>query len=758
MIQSKYQWLSREEKTSITSSLIEKFNLTPIMRKVLESKDITTESSIEEILSSNAINHDSKQLSDIEKATERIHNAINKQEPILVYGDYDADGVTSTTILVDVLERLGAVVSWYIPNRFTEGYGPSELAFRNAHDEGIQLIITVDNGIQGHNEIRLAKDLGMDVIVTDHHEIGETLPEAFAIVHPMHPEYSYPFQYLCGAGVALKLAQNLISDIPSEYWILAMIGTIADLVPLKDENRYIVKKGLSLINDRVPVAISALLNQAGFSETITEETIGFLIGPRLNAVGRLEEASLAVELLMTKEIEEAEFLAEQVEYFNNERKAIVEDITEEAMDMAEIDIKNGHQFLLLAQEGWHEGVLGIVASRIVEQFNLPTMILNIDRQQSTAKGSARSITQVSMYDILNEHRTLIDKFGGHHMAAGLTLSVDQVDPLREALNKWMTLHFEDEDLKPEKQIDAVLDIEDITIENIQSIERLRPFGSEFNRPIFRFNRLVIQDAKGIGQQKKHLKIAFTEQNLQGLYWNQGDLAQVMTKDQSIDALGELQINEWNGFQTPQIILKDLKSDERQILDYRNKTKHLPEFNAQTCYLIHPSEDKKSDNEFYYGEPIEARYEKCVFRDLPLTIEDIQTSLQHINASQIYLVFNHQKSIYFEGVPKVEVFKKCYKALYQKGKTNLVQEGMQLSQFLKVDPNILKFILKVFLDLGLIAQKNGTIEIVPTQQKLSIESSRVYQARLERINVEKILLYQDFSSTRNWIEAQMLKEN
>ncbi|REH76091.1 single-stranded-DNA-specific exonuclease RecJ [Staphylococcus felis] len=758
MIQSKYQWLAKDNNNKIESSLIKEFNLTPMMSQVLESKGFTSRETIEAILSSNDMSHSPEALSDMTRATERIHKAIHKQESILVYGDYDADGVTSTSILVDALEQLGAHVNWYIPNRFSEGYGPSEGAFRNAYDEGVQLIITVDNGIQGHNEIDIANELGMDVIVTDHHEIGDTLPNAYAIIHPMHPNFDYPFQYLCGAGVALKLAQNLLKEIPSEYWIFAMIGTIADLVSMTDENRYIVKKGLSLINEKTPVSIQALLKQASFDEVITEETIGFLIGPRLNAVGRLEDAGLAVELLRTKEKDEALFLAEQVEYFNNERKNIVQAITEEAMTMAKTYIEKNHQFLVLAKEDWHEGVLGIVASRIVETFNLPTMILNIDHTQSHAKGSARSIAQISMYQALNNQTHCIEKFGGHHMAAGLTLSIENVDALRNGLNEWMKASYHSKDLKPVRHVDAVLDITDMTIDNIQSIERLRPFGSDFEKPTFRLNDLSINQVKSIGQKKNHLKLVFNEQSLQGLYWNNGTLAQELMVDQNVDLIGELQVNEWNGYQSPQIIMTDIQSKDRQILDYRNKNKKLPQFDRNVSYLIHPSEDKQNEHEYYYGEPIPNSYEKCVLRDLPLTIEDIQTSLKQLNASQVYLVFQHQYSVYFDGMPKPELFKKCYKALYQKGQTNLVEDGVKLSRYLDIKPNILKFILKVFLDLELIVQKDGLISIAATTEKRTIESSRIYQARLHRIEVEKTLLYQNFSMIKSWVEDQMVHEN
>ncbi|MCE4965962.1 single-stranded-DNA-specific exonuclease RecJ [Staphylococcus chromogenes] len=759
MISSKFKWVSRSPQGEISKETLESFKITPLMKVILESKGIVSHEEIEQFLAPTPISHDSSLLSDIEKATQRIHQAIEAEEPILVYGDYDADGVTSTTILVQTLEKMGAIVGWYIPNRFSEGYGPSAEAFKQAYEEGVKLIITVDNGIQGHEEIEMIQQLGVDVIVTDHHEIGATLPKAYAIVHPMHPDFEYPFPYLCGAGVALKVAQHLTPDIPDEFWIYAMIGTIADLVPMIDENRSIVKSGLRLMNREVPVALKTLLNEARYDDVITEETIGFTIGPRLNAVGRLDDARLAAELLMCHDEDEALFLAEQVEHFNQERKSIVQTVTEEALVMADAQIKEGAQFLVLYKEDWHEGILGIVASRIVEQYQKPTMILNIDYEKQHAKGSARSISQVSMFDILSQQSQLIEKFGGHHAAAGLTLAIEQVEPLKEALNSYMKAHFTASELQPEKIIDAIIDQEDITVDNISSLERLRPFGMQFERPLMRINQLTIKEVKAIGQQKKHLKISFKEQKLQGLFWNEGPRVHELMPDQSLNVIGELQINEWNGNRTPQFILNDMHSQGRQILDYRSKNKRLPNMieDAKTCYLIHPNREKQHDNEYYYGEPIAHSYDKCVLRDLPLTIEDFKISLHKIKASQIYLQFLHDKSIYFEGFPKMETFKLCYKTLLQKGKFDLVQEGVSLSQYLNIEPQLLKFILKVFLDLHFIRQNDGIIEINTTAPKQEITSSRIYQGRLHRIEVEKQLLYADFPSIKNWMEDEMRED-
>ncbi|MCS4485628.1 single-stranded-DNA-specific exonuclease RecJ [Staphylococcus americanisciuri] len=761
MIKPKYQWVSNEQHDRIDDALLQQFNITPIMQRILEGKGIISEAALSEILTDQYINHDPMLMSDMSKAVERIRQAITKQEPILVYGDYDADGVTSTTIMINTLRHLGAIVGWYIPNRFTEGYGPSKVAFQNAIDEGVSLIITVDNGIQGHEEIALVQEQGVDVIVTDHHEIGTTLPNAYAIVHPMHPDYDYPCRYLCGAGVALKVASALLDgEVPSYYWGLAAIGTVADLVPLTDENRTIVKQGLKQLNDEQSASVTAILEQAGYDEVITEETIGFIIAPRLNAVGRLEDASLAAELLMADEYEEAAFLAEQVEHFNIERKDIVHTIAEEALAMAEAFVARGDQFLVLAQEGWHEGVLGIVASRIVETYHLPTMVLNLDTDKEYAKGSARSIDQVSMFDALSEQADLIQKFGGHHMAAGLTLQLANVDALQASLNQWMRQQYADISLQPKKTVDAVIQLEDVTVDNIQAMNRLRPFGMGFGKPLIQLSDMCVQQVKAIGQQQSHLKVSFESTQMQGLFWNQGALAAELMTGQKVDMIGELQINEWNGNRNAQIILSDIASNERQILDYRSKNKKLPslESSNDVIYLIHPSQDKTRDNEFYYGETIPQHYDKCILRDLPLTLEDIESTLQQLEVSQIYLVFAHERSIYFEGMPQQAVFKQCYKSLLQKGQTNLAQDGMALCQFLNIKPNILKFILKVFLDLNLISQKDGIIETVQPTDKRPIETSRVYQARVQRMEVEKYLLYDEFSAVKTWIESLLTRTN
>lgn len=755
MIKSKYNWLYEPPTEYINETLIKKYQLTPIIKKLLESKSITDDESIKALLDETIINHDPWLLSDMEKAVTRINEAIDKNERILVYGDYDADGVTSTTILVNTLQTLGAEVGWYIPNRFSEGYGPNELAFRNAYDEGVSLIITVDNGIQGHKEIEMIQKLGVDVIVTDHHEIGRTLPEAYAIVHPMHPEYEYPFHFLCGAGVAYKLSQVLLDNPPNYFVSLAAIGTIADLVSMTDENRSIVKQGLSFLNQSCPIQIKALLNQAGYNNTINEETVGFIIGPRLNAVGRLEDASLAAELLMTEDEEEAEFLAEQVEDFNVERKEIVAQITDEALAIAEEKVNNGNQFLLLAKENWHEGVLGIVASKIVETYALPTLILNIDLEQNHAKGSARSIEQVSMFEILSAHQDLISKFGGHHMAAGMTMEIDYIEALEQGLNDWMFKLSEHTSLEPAKHVSVKLEENDISINNIRDIQRLSPFGTDFEKPLLEIDDNEVVDVRAIGKDKNHLKLVTGQSQLQSLFWKNGQLATQIEPGQPINLLGNLQINEWNGNQSPQFIIQDIATNKEQILDYRSKRKQLniDPNDTRVAFLIHPKKEKLNHNYYYYGDKIDQEHEVVILRDLPNDLDSLKDSLKNLNYSQLYLVLQHQQSIYFDGMPSSNQFKSCFKALMTKKETNLEQEGMLLCQHLNVKPNILKFMLKVFYELGFVTEENGIIKIVDNADKQNIETSRVYQLRQSRMEVEKLLLYDDFTQLKTWIKSQ-----
>ena len=755
MTKARYQWSIPRQTIEIDKQIIKKFNISPLLEKALVSKGYTTQTDIEHLLSKEELFHDPMLLSDMEKAVSRIHKAIENSEKILVYGDYDADGVTSTTILVKTLESLGAQVGWYIPNRFTEGYGPSEGAFRNAHDEDVTLIITVDNGVQGHHEIDIANELGIDVIVTDHHEFGITKPNAYAIVHPMHPDFDYPFEYLAGVGVSYKLCKALKADLPDYFLGLVAIGTIADLVSLTDENRYMVKRGLNILNEKPSPGIKALLEVADYTDEVSEQTVGFIIGPRLNAVGRLDDARLACELLMCEDSDEATFLAEEVDHFNTERKAIVETITEEALVLAQEQIDTNAQFLVLEKEDWNEGVLGIVASRIVEQYHLPTIVLNVDIEQNHAKGSARSIEQVSMFEFLQNNSELIQKFGGHHMAAGMTLDIDAIESLKKALNDEMYKLTEGKPLLPQLTVDSEIQVSDISVENIFDLERLRPFGTDISAPLFAVKNVQVNSVKGIGQSEKHLKLTLTDKNIAALHWNFGHLQHDITNETTINIAGSLNVNEWNGHQSPQIIVKDLElGNEHTVFDYRSKNKQdLLKINQKDAlFVVNSTEEKLNDRYVFYGEGYERNVEACVLRDLPKDLDDLKITLNQVNADKYYLVFKGQSNSYFEGLPNEQKFKETYKALLSKAETNIQTEGMQLCQFLKIKPDQLKFILNCFYELDFITINDGIIKVNKEAEKNSIQSAPLYQEKKRQIEIEKTLLYNDSQSLIKWIQS------
>ncbi|WP_422404439.1 single-stranded-DNA-specific exonuclease RecJ [Mammaliicoccus sp. JADD-157] len=755
MTKARYQWSIPRQTIEIDKQIIKKFNISPLLEKALVSKGYTTQTDIEHLLSKEELFHDPMLLGDMEKAVSRIHKAIENSEKILVYGDYDADGVTSTTILVKTLESLGAQVGWYIPNRFTEGYGPSEGAFRNAHDEDVTLIITVDNGVQGHHEIDIANELGIDVIVTDHHEFGITKPNAYAIVHPMHPDFDYPFEYLAGVGVSYKLCKALKADLPDYFLGLVAIGTIADLVSLTDENRYMVKRGLNILNEKPSPGIKALLEVADYTDEVSEQTVGFIIGPRLNAVGRLDDARLACELLMCEDSDEATFLAEEVDHFNTERKAIVETITEEALVLAQEQIDTNAQFLVLAKEDWNEGVLGIVASRIVEQYHLPTIVLNVDIEQNHAKGSARSIEQVSMFEFLQNNSELIQKFGGHHMAAGMTLDIDAIESLKKALNDEMYKLTEGKPLLLQLTVDSEIQVSDISVENIFDLERLRPFGTDISAPLFAVKNVQVNSVKGIGQSEKHLKLTLTDKNIAALHWNFGHLQHDITNETTINIAGSLNVNEWNGHQSPQIIVKDLElGNEHTVFDYRSKNKQdLLKINQKDAlFVVNSTEEKLNDRYVFYGEGYERNVEACVLRDLPKDLDDLKTTLNQVNADKYYLVFKGQSNSYFEGLPNEQKFKETYKALLSKAETNIQTEGMQLCQFLKIKPDQLKFILNCFYELDFITINDGIIKVNKEAEKNSIQSAPLYQEKKRQIEIEKTLLYNDSQSLIKWIQS------
>ena len=409
MITSKYEWQFAAPFSDDTFlAQAKKRGLEASAAKLLGERGIQTEEALDRFLEPRLEDlHDPYLLHDMDKAVDRIRLAIEDYEQILVYGDYDADGMTAASIMKETLEQMGAEVAVYLPNRFTDGYGPNASVYKYfIEQQGISLIITVDNGVAGHEAIELAQSMGVDVIVTDHHAMPEVLPDAYAIIHPEHPDADYPFKHLAGCGVAFKLACALLEEVPLDFLDLVSIGTIADMVSLTDENRILVKYGLGVLRQTQRIGLQEMLKLASIApQDVNEETVGFQIAPRLNALGRLDDPNPAVELLTGFDDEEALEIALMIQAKNEERKEIVQAIYDEAKAMVDPSLP----VQILAKEGWNPGVLGIVAGRLLEELHQPIIVLTID--QGKAKGSARSPESVHIFEALDPHRDLFIAFG-----------------------------------------------------------------------------------------------------------------------------------------------------------------------------------------------------------------------------------------------------------------------------------------------------------------------------------------------------------
>ena len=411
------KWQKRKEE-EIDPALIEKYQLSPIAAKLFSLRKINTDEKLDFWFNADENNlADPSLMHDLDKAVERINQAIDNGEKITIYGDYDADGITATTILTDTLSILGADVYYFIPDRFKDGYGPNMQRYQDIVADGTKLIITVDNGVTGVDEVKYAQDHGVDVILTDHHTFQEQVPKPYALVHCNYPGQKYPFDDYCGAGVAYTICRKLMEDPMPELLDLAMIGTIGDMVKVTGEGHIIVKRGLEMLNQTDRPGLRALIKNAGLKMgSINETDVGFNIAPRLNAVGRLANANLAVELLLSDDEAEAEKIATKVEELNDERKELTSEVYQKCLAQIKENSWQKSNTLVIYDPSFHEGVLGLVANKVVEKTHKPTIVLT-KNHAGEIKGSGRSITGFNLFDALNPLKdSLFTKFGGHDFA------------------------------------------------------------------------------------------------------------------------------------------------------------------------------------------------------------------------------------------------------------------------------------------------------------------------------------------------------
>ncbi len=774
MLDSKKRWQIKNTDPTIVELLKKELNIPTVSAKLLASRGYSNIEQTRSFLKMDeSTMHDPFLLHDMDVAVKRIKSAIDHEENILVYGDYDADGVTSTSVLMSVLQSLDANVAFAIPNRFTDGYGPSERLFKQAHDDGINLIITVDNGISGIEEIKLAKELGMDVIITDHHEPGDILPPADAIIHPRHPKGNYPFGELAGVGVAFKLAHALLGFVPKELLELVAIGTVADLVPLKNENRYFVKQGLHHMRKSVRPAIQALCQISGIEQqNITEETIGFMFGPRINALGRLANAGPGVDLFLATNSADAQSIAKELDAYNKERQSIVSKMTEEAIALVESgEIGLNPHVIVVAKEGWNPGVVGIVASKLVEKYYRPTLVLGLDSEKGIAKGSARSIEGFHLYDELAKNRDILPHFGGHPMAAGMTLALVQVNELRQRLNKQGEEILTEDDLIPIQKIDIKLKLDEIDIDSIEALKELGPFGMDFPKPVYCIEDVNVSSMRKIGANQNHVKLEIEDDStiLDAVGFGQGHLVDELTSGVRVSFVGDLQINEWNGRKKPQFMINDVQTKDWQLFDIRgirqtNRWIHLIQ-KEETLFIAF---DQKTIKHFetVLNQPILHMKEDTLFTehkpyiallDIPIDEQLLEKVLRKLEPKRIYAHFYVPESKYFEGIPNRDQFKWFYGFLLKRKSFDLQIHAEELAKHKGWGQETLFFMAQVFFELGFVRIDNGRIDILEGQVKRDLVESVAYQSRAAQIELEQKLLYAPYMELKQWFDSRLVKQ-
>lgn len=566
-------WIIAKPDTSLASSLSSKLNISPLIAQILINRKIDDPLKAEVFLKPRLLHlRDPLELPDATKASQRVLKAKEKkdlpagrQERIVVYGDYDVDGVTGTAILVRVLQFMGCEVSYYIPHRFGEGYSLSIEAINTLAQQGTGLIITVDCGISSVKEVAAAKKLGIDVIITDHHNPPLKLPDAYALVNPKLIKTQHPTKNLSGAGVAFKFAWALlkIAGIKDAVFLASMLdlaglGTLADVVPLNEENRIIAINGLKALNESKRPGIQALLKTAGLKDQITENQVYFGIAPRINAAGRLEHASKAVELLLCQDQIKAQAMAQELQKINVRRQDIGQTMQEEAFAKVTDEYIAENKVILLCGQDWHPGVIGIVASRLVDRYNRPTVLLGIN--DGMARGSARSVKGINIYEILNHCRELFADFGGHEGAAGFAIDPKKIPELELLLKIAAEKYIHLDDLEPKINIDAQINASDLTLSSIKELDVLAPFGEGNRAPIFMISKIKITDMKTVGKNSKHLKLKCVAD---GVYFDCigfsfGEIADKLLFETEYDLAFTLGTNQWNGFESAQLSLVDIK--------------------------------------------------------------------------------------------------------------------------------------------------------------------------------------------------------
>ena len=555
------KWGFYEFKEDIVQDIVAKFGISEVLARILVNRDITKEEGVKVFLEPTRNDfYDPLLLPDMKKAVDRIIKAIETKEKVVIFGDYDVDGITSVTVLKKFLKERGLETGYYIPNRLEEGYGLNQNAIEKIKEEKYTLMITVDCGISSINEIEECNKLGIQTIITDHHEQAEKIPNAYAVVDAKRKDNQYPFRELAGVGVVFKLIQAISKELGLEdkeylkYLDIVAIGTISDIVPLVDENRVIAKLGLRLVEMTRNIGLKELINTLGYSK-IDSNTISFGVAPRINACGRMGHQEEALKLFLTDNIVEAKDITRNLNKYNTERQEKEKEILRQALEELENEDLENKSTIVLGGDNWYHGVIGIVASKITESFFKPTIL--IDFEDGEGKGSGRSIPGFDLHEALNYSSEHLEKFGGHAMAVGLTIKKEEFENFKSKFEEIAKIKNVKQ-IQPIIKIDSQITRKDFNFETIKEIKKLEPFGEKNERPKFLYKNLKINSIRALSEGK-HLKLTLKDDNfmIDAIGFNLGSLASEFLIGDKVDVVGTLEENNYNGMEKIQINIKDI---------------------------------------------------------------------------------------------------------------------------------------------------------------------------------------------------------
>lgn len=562
------QWIIKTVDRERQDALSRALSISPVTASVLLGRGVrTTEEAHRWLTMASAYPHDPLLLPDMDHAVVRLHRAVESHERICFYGDYDVDGVSATSLFLSYFGGLNANVCSYIPHRVQEGYGLNETAIRRLRANGVSLLVASDCGSTSFKEIEVARQVGLDVIVADHHQVGGQVPPALAVINPFRTDSSYPFSGLCSAALAFKVIHAYRktwrpNDPPVDgYLDLVALATIADIVPMVDENRVFVREGLSLMSRGARCGLRALKISAGITGTCSSGIVAFRLAPRINAAGRVGHANLGVQLLTTESELEARRLADQLDALNKERQSLEEQATQEATELATA-AGGGNGAIVVWSKGWHLGVVGIVAARLVERFNRPAIVATI-LPSGIVKGSVRTVAGLDVYRALQGCADLLDAFGGHPSAAGVTLKPDRLSELQERFSQVVGAVTGSGKKDPVLQVDAEISLQEVNQQLVRELELFHPFGPGNPEPTLAVKNLTILGSRVVGDS--HLKLTVRHGNslpFDGIGFRMGSLAdRGLSLRQPVDLAFIPELNRWNGRERIQLRVRDLRASQ-----------------------------------------------------------------------------------------------------------------------------------------------------------------------------------------------------